>query len=97
MATRTVTTTELIDDLDGTNADRTVRFAVDGVNYEIDLSKKNAAGFEKALKPYIGAARKARRSSTRSRGRGRGNGTPRRRSRASGRSRIGARQRLRRL
>jgi Lsr2 len=57
-----VTITELIDDLDGGKADRTVIFAVDGTTYEIDLSKKNATAFAKALEPYLEAARKVRRS-----------------------------------
>jgi Lsr2 len=62
MATKSVTITEFIDDLDGGKAERTVTFAVDGSSYEIDLSKKNAAAFAKALKPYVEAARKIRRS-----------------------------------
>jgi hypothetical protein len=41
MAKRTIHM--LIDDIDGGDADETVKFAVDGVQYEIDLSKKNAA------------------------------------------------------
>ena len=40
--TNRVTITEFIDDLDGSKADRTVTFAVDGTAYEIDLSKKNS-------------------------------------------------------
>ena len=34
--------TLLTDDLDGGEADRTVEFGLDGVNYTIDLSEKNA-------------------------------------------------------
>ena len=41
MAKRTIT--QLIDDLDGSPATETVSFAVDGVNYEIDLGDANAA------------------------------------------------------
>ena len=33
----------LVDDLDGGSADETVRFGLDGVSYEIDLSSGNAA------------------------------------------------------
>ena len=33
---------KLVDDLDGGDADETVKFALDGVQYEIDLSKANA-------------------------------------------------------
>ena len=58
MATETIT--RLIDDLDGSDAQRTVTFAWDGRTYEIDLSRKNAAAFEKTLKPYLAAARNAR-------------------------------------
>ena len=48
---------KLIDDLDGGAAAETVSFALDGTAYEIDLSKKNAAGLRKALDRYISAAR----------------------------------------
>ncbi|MGO1972491.1 MAG: histone-like nucleoid-structuring protein Lsr2 [Propionibacteriaceae bacterium] len=48
----------LEDDLDGGNADETVKFALDGTEYEIDLSKKNAAAMRKALAPYTASARK---------------------------------------
>jgi Lsr2 len=44
-------TVELEDDLTGGPADETVRFAVDGTGYEIDLSAKNAAAFGKLLAP----------------------------------------------
>ena len=40
-------TVELEDDLDGGPADETVRFGVDGAEYEIDLSNKNAAAFRR--------------------------------------------------
>jgi hypothetical protein len=36
-----------------------VRFAVDGAEYEIDLSTKNAAVFRRKLAPFTGHARKA--------------------------------------
>lgn len=49
----------LLDDIDGGQADETVSFALDGVTYEIDLSKKNAAKFRDVLAPYVGSARKA--------------------------------------
>jgi hypothetical protein len=38
-----------IDDLDGGEAEGTVRFGLDGADYEIDLSAKNAAALRKAL------------------------------------------------
>jgi hypothetical protein len=49
----------LIDDLDGSEAEETVAFAVDGSSYEIDLSKENAAKMRDALAPYVGGARRA--------------------------------------
>src|SRR4051812_5214177 len=45
--------TLLTDDLDGSEADRTVEFGLDGVNYTIDLSEVNAGKLRKALDPYI--------------------------------------------
>ena len=42
-------------------ADETIRFSVNGVEYEIDLSGRNARGFWKALKPYTEAGRRVRR------------------------------------
>ena len=58
-------TVELEDDLDGGPADETVRFGLGGAEYEIDLSKKNAAAFRKQLAPYIEHARKAGRGQRR--------------------------------
>lgn len=63
----------LEDDLDGSNADETVTFALDGVNYEIDLSKKNAAKLRDAFALYVGSARRV---SGRAPRRGRGRGGP---------------------
>ncbi len=51
---------QITDDMDGTKADTTVAFSWDGTAYEIDLSRKNAAAFEKILKPYLAKARKVR-------------------------------------
>lgn len=65
MAKKIETVVTMTDDLDGTKADRTVIFGFDGVAYEIDLSKKNAAAFEKALKPYLQSARRVRRPAAR--------------------------------
>jgi hypothetical protein len=56
MAKRTIHM--LIDDIDGGEADETVRFAVDGVQYEIDLSKKNATKMRNVLARYIEAGSK---------------------------------------
>lgn len=48
----------LVDDIDGTAAEETVGFALDGIAYEIDLSGKNAAKLRDAVAPYVGHARK---------------------------------------
>jgi len=52
---------QLIDDLDEGAADETVSFALDGANYEIDLSAKNAARLRDALAEYVAHARRANR------------------------------------
>ncbi|KXK59932.1 nucleoid-associated protein Lsr2 [Micromonospora rosaria] len=43
---------KLIDDLDGGDADETVRFVLDGVQYEIDLSAAHAQQLRDAFAPY---------------------------------------------
>lgn len=57
--------TLLIDDLDGSHAEGTVRFGVDGADYEIDLSASHAQQLRDALAPYISAARRTGTSSRR--------------------------------
>jgi hypothetical protein len=52
---------QLIDDLDGGTAAETVAFGLDGANYEIDLTAKNAAKLRDALAVYVGSARRASR------------------------------------
>ena len=52
-------TVELEDDLDGGPAEETVRFGVDGSEYEIDLSKKNAAALRRKFAPFLEHGRKA--------------------------------------
>jgi len=54
-------TVALEDDLDGGPAAETVRFAVGGMEYEIDLNKKNATAFRRKLAPFVEHARQARR------------------------------------
>lgn len=49
----------LVDDLDQTEAVETVKFSLRGETFEIDLSKANGDKLNKALSPYITAARKA--------------------------------------
>ncbi|MBO9049519.1 histone-like nucleoid-structuring protein Lsr2 [Curtobacterium flaccumfaciens] len=60
MAQKVITT--LVDDLDGSaiedNAGGTVRFAIDGNNYEIDLSAAHADELRDALSDYVSAARR---------------------------------------
>ena len=51
--------TLFIDDIDGDEAEGTVRFGLDGADYEIDLNAKNAAALRKALAKYIDSARRA--------------------------------------
>jgi hypothetical protein len=48
----------LVDDIDGSDAVETVTFALDGVDYEIDLSEKHADQLRKAFAPYVGHARR---------------------------------------
>ncbi len=51
--------TLFIDDIDGTEAEGTVRFGLNGTDYEIDLSAAHAADLRGALAPFIAASRKA--------------------------------------
>ncbi len=50
----------ITDDLDGATGAETVSFSYQGREFVIDLGKKNRSAFEKALAPYIGAARTAK-------------------------------------
>ena len=61
--------TLLIDDLDGGEAEGTIRFGLDGAEYEIDLSAHNTEALRKALARYIEAARRAPGSTARRPGR----------------------------
>jgi hypothetical protein len=51
--------TLLIDDLDGSQAEGTVRFGLDGTEYEIDLNAGHARALRDALARYVRAARRA--------------------------------------
>jgi len=66
--------TLLIDDLDGGEAAGTVRFGLDGTEYEIDLSTAHGEELRTALEPYIRHARRtsgtAKRAARSSRGSG---------------------------
>ncbi|GGG65675.1 Lsr2 family protein [Kocuria dechangensis] len=50
---------ELQDDLDGGPADETLTFALDGRDYEIDLSTANAEKLREAVRPFVAVSRKA--------------------------------------
>jgi len=67
------TTVQLIDDIDGSQAAETVRFAVDGRTYEIDLSTEHAEGLRHSLAQFVAVARRAGRVEPSSR---RGQGRP---------------------
>src|SRR5215469_1550307 len=63
--------TLFIDDIDGGAAEGTVRFALDGTDYEIDLNAKHSEELRSALGKYVNHARKVG-SSLRRAGRGAG-------------------------
>lgn len=48
----------LVDDIDGGKADETITFGLDGTQYVIDLSDKNAKQFRENIAKYVDAARK---------------------------------------
>jgi hypothetical protein len=52
------TVVELVDDIDGGEADETVTFALDGVDFRIDLSSQNANRLRETLAHYVGHARR---------------------------------------
>lgn len=62
---------KLVDDLDSGDADETIRFGLDGVSYEIDLSAKNAADMRKAFGKYIDKGTKVGRTTSAATGPGR--------------------------
>lgn len=60
MATKTIV--QLVDDLDGKELaegkGETVRFGLDGVEYELDLSNQHAKQLRKALEQYVASGRR---------------------------------------
>jgi Lsr2 len=68
MAQKTIV--QLIDDIDQGAAEETVGFGLDGTNYEIDLSAKNAAKLRDSLAIYVANARRSSRSGGRPSGGG---------------------------
>jgi len=59
----------LIDDIDGKAADETVRFGIDGVDYSIDLSGRNASKLRSLLSTYQDAGTRLGRSTVSGQGR----------------------------
>lgn len=51
--------TLFIDDLDGSQAEGTVRFGLDGTEYEIDLNTEHALALRTAMGRYAAAARRS--------------------------------------
>jgi hypothetical protein len=69
--------TLFVDDIDGTEAEGTVRFGLDGTHYEIDLNADHAGELRSIIAPYAKAGRKvtsAARRSAQSRGKAAANG-----------------------
>ena len=54
----------LVDDLDGGKAAETVAFGLDGAQYEIDLSTKNASGLRKAVADFVAHGRRVKAGKT---------------------------------
>jgi hypothetical protein len=52
---------QLVDDMDGGEADETVIFSLSGKTYEIDLNKRNAERLREAFAPFIDKARSSNR------------------------------------
>jgi hypothetical protein len=63
----------LIDDLEGGPATKTIRFGIDGTEYEIDLNDDNAEYLEKTLADHAAKGRKVTRVKTVKAGNGRAN------------------------
>lgn len=57
MAKQTIIT--LVDDLDGSEAQDTVAFSLDGVAYQIDLNAEHAAELREVMQPFVARARRA--------------------------------------
>ena len=52
--------TLFIDDIDGSEAEGTIRFGLDGTEYEIDLNAEHAQALRDVLARYVYAARRPR-------------------------------------
>ena len=53
-----------VDDLDGSEADGTIRFGLDGTEYEIDLNAKHTRELRDVLARYVAAGRRVRASTS---------------------------------
>ena len=51
---------KFLDDIDGSAAERTFTFAVDGTHYEIDLSSENIKEFNEAIAGFVDSARRVK-------------------------------------
>ncbi|MFE0022975.1 Lsr2 family protein [Amycolatopsis sp. NPDC059021] len=49
---------QVLDDIDGSEAEQTVPFSLDGVDYEIDLSRDNAEALRDVLAQFVSVARR---------------------------------------
>lgn len=78
--------TLVIDDISGETGARTRRFALDGSEYEIDLTDASFADLRAALKPFIKAGRPATGASTAARRKASTGRKPARRRRATGKA-----------
>lgn len=67
---------KVLDDIDGTPADETVTFGLDGTAYEIDLSAKHGKELRGSLEKFIGAARRMGRTGAQATGRTRRTASP---------------------
>lgn len=56
---------QLIDDISGEDAQETVRFSLDGADYQIDLTAENAAGLRAAVATFVSHGRRVRNASGR--------------------------------
>ncbi|MGW6659627.1 histone-like nucleoid-structuring protein Lsr2 [Rhodococcus sp. NPDC055024] len=54
----TVARTKVVDDLDGSDGAKTIRFSIARAQYEIDLSPENVDGLYEALAPFITKSRR---------------------------------------
>jgi Lsr2 len=59
----------LVDDIDGSQAETTIRFGLDGQAYEIDLNAKHATALRGVLGPYADKARRTTANGSKRKGR----------------------------